>query len=190
MSVSHAMTVAAVFEPRVCIAAFSYDRTGTNPRFGPASLGGGCQLTFIPRYGVTGKSAYGRFRGQADTDPPQLADDNKSGLYRQCAGAGKSGTRQTARAGALSIRPVVLKPRWFGMAIAFWRIDQNEAEMFRRAEPARSDCGAPGIPGEWLGTTALCRLTGPVNVKIIANRVVRVLPRAASNREIPVRAHG
>ena len=80
---------------------------------------------------------------------------NKSGLYRQCAGAGKSGTRQTARAGALSIRPVVLKPRWFGMAIAFWRIDQNEAEMFRRAEPARSDCGAPGIPGEWLGTTAL-----------------------------------
>jgi len=83
------------------------------------------------------------------------AFDNKSGLYRQCAGAGKSGTRQTARAGALSIRPVVLKPRWFGMAIAFWRIDQNEAEMFRRAEPARSDCGAPGIPGEWLGTTAL-----------------------------------
>ena len=119
-----------------------------------------------------------------------IAGENKSGLYRQCAGAGKSGTRQTARAGALSIRPVVLKPRWFGMAIAFWRIDQNEAEMFRRAEPARSDCGAPGIPGEWLGTTALCRLTGPVNVKIIANRVVRVLPRAASNREIPVRAHG
>ena len=83
------------------------------------------------------------------------SNDKRSGLYRQCAGAGKSGTRQTARAGALSIRPVVLKPRWFGMAIAFWRIDQNEAEMFRRAEPARSDCGAPGIPGEWLGTTAL-----------------------------------
>src|SRR4051794_21080468 len=42
------------------------------------------------------------------TNAPGIAVGNKSGLYRQCAGAGKPGNELRPFAGALPIRPVVL----------------------------------------------------------------------------------
>src|ERR1035437_7372183 len=57
--------------------------------------------------------------------------DNKSGLYRQCAGAGKPANEaKYVRRRRIADTACCTKPREFGGEIALWCINQNRAKMF------------------------------------------------------------
>ena len=61
----------------------------------------------------------------------RIVGDNKSGLYRQCAGAGKPANEaKYVRRRRIADTACCTKPREFGGEIAIWCINQNRAKMF------------------------------------------------------------